>query len=227
MSTPSDRRTVITVGLALAAGVLVGLIYFQTHPPDLASYPSDSLATASRTRAGMPDRELPPGTESNRSLGAGADRTTDLSSDAEGLSMAVARIETGRGVIRFRCFREAAPRTCQRISDLISSRFYNGLVFHRVIPGFVIQAGDPTGTGSGGSGQLIPREPNDLQHEEGAIGLAHESYDPNSGDSQFYITLSPQPHLDGKFTIFGKVVEGMEVAKRIEKGDRIISLRWE
>ena len=229
MSSSSDRRTVLTLGLAVAAGIFAGLIYFQTHPPDLATSAADDRASESgrNDEAGAALGEIGLGRRLSQPIEVAGPAKADLTVDADGLSRSVARLETGRGVIRFRCHTEAAPRTCQRISELIGARFYDGLVFHRVIPGFVIQAGDPTGTGSGGSGQLVPRELSALRHEAGAIGLAHENYDPNSGDSQFYVTLSPQPHLDGKYTVFGKVIEGLEVARKIERGDRIISLRWE
>jgi peptidyl-prolyl cis-trans isomerase B (cyclophilin B) len=114
--------------------------------------------------------------------------------------------------------------------QLAQKKFYNNLTFHRVVPGFVVQGGDPTGTGTGGPGYTIPAEIN-LPHKEGALAWARlPEMGPNgqpvnpekrSSGSQFYITLAPQPALDGGYTVFGQTVEGMEVAKQIQRGDVI------
>lgn len=130
-------------------------------------------------------------------------------------------IETDKGTIKAELYTEKAPITTKNFIDLANSGFYNGLTFHRVEKGFVIQGGDPKGDGTGGSGKNIPLEINkDLTHVEGALGMAR-SQDPNSASSQFYITLAPTPFLDGSYAVFGKVVSGMEVVKKIQVGDKM------
>ena len=113
--------------------------------------------------------------------------------------------------------------TVTRIMQLVKQGFYNGLSFHRVIPNFVIQTGDPSGTGTGGSGQKIKAEFNDIQHIKGTVAMARSS-NPDSADSQFYVALSALSHLDRKFTVFGQVTDGLEVLGKITKGDKIISV---
>ncbi|MDO9184023.1 MAG: peptidylprolyl isomerase [Bacteriovorax sp.] len=146
-----------------------------------------------------------------------------LQTDIGGLSTTSATIKTIHGDIVFRFYTKAAPRTSARIMQLIQNKFYDGLVFHRAIPNFIIQTGDPTGTGDGGSGTKLKAEFNELQHIKGTIALAH-GMDKNSADSQFYICLTTLSHLDGKNTIFGQVVDGLEVLPKLSKGDRIISI---
>lgn len=116
-------------------------------------------------------------------------------------------------------------RVC-RISELIDSGFYNGIVFHRVVAEFVVQAGDPTASGNGGSGQTIAAEFSNLHYIRGSVGMARDD-DINSNDSQFFICISEQPHLDGKYTLFGQVVRGAEVLDKIRQGDKILSMRLE
>jgi peptidyl-prolyl cis-trans isomerase B (cyclophilin B) len=130
-------------------------------------------------------------------------------------------IETTHGTITIQTYPEDAPRTVARITELASSHFYDGLTFHRVVPGFVVQGGDPTGTGRGGSGQTIPAEFNDREHVAGTVAMAR-AQDPNSADSQFYIALGRQPHLDGKYTVFGQVVDGMDAVRAIRRGDVMV-----
>lgn len=147
----------------------------------------------------------------------------DLKTDNSGLSTAFATIKTIHGDIVFRFYAKKAPVTSKRILQLIQTGFYNGLTFHRVIPNFIVQTGDPTRTGTGGSGVKIPLESNDIQHIKGTIAIAR-SLDANSGDSQFYISLTTSPHLDGKYTVFGQVIEGLEILPKISKGDKILSI---
>ena len=130
-------------------------------------------------------------------------------------------IETDRGTIKAELYTQKAPITTKNFIELADSGFYNGLKFHRVEPDFVIQGGDPKGDGTGGSSKNIPLEISpELNHVEGALGMAR-SQDPNSASSQFYITLAPTPFLDGNYAVFGKVVSGMEVARKIQVGDRM------
>ena len=132
-------------------------------------------------------------------------------------------IETTRGNITVVLYEKDARITAANFVSLVNRKFYNGLVFHRVEPGFVVQTGDPQGTGYGGSGKTIPLETSPvLRHNtEGTLGMAHNPDDPNSASSQFYITLAPTPGLDGKHAVFGRVVKGMDVVKRVQVGDKM------
>jgi peptidylprolyl isomerase len=124
-------------------------------------------------------------------------------------------LEWGRVVIAMRP--DLAPRHVARIKELTRKGFYDGVVFHRVIRGFMAQTGDPTGTGGGGSGQKLAAEFNAERHVRGVVSMARTS-DPNSADSQFFICLDDAPHLDRQYTAWGKVVSGMEFVDRIKKG---------
>ncbi|MBP9681477.1 MAG: peptidylprolyl isomerase [Bacteriovorax sp.] len=146
-----------------------------------------------------------------------------LKTDISGLSTTTATLKTIHGDIIFRFYTKAAPQTSARIMQLIQAKFYDGLIFHRAIPNFIIQIGDPTGTGNGGSGTKLKAEFNELQHIKGTIGMAR-GMDKNSADSQFYICLTTLPHLDGKNTVFGQVVDGLDILPKLSKGDRIISI---
>jgi len=145
----------------------------------------------------------------------------DLSVDAEGLSKAVATMTLEKGgEIKWRFYTNDAPVTVKRISQLISEGYYNGIVYHRVVPGFVVQAGDPTGRGDGGSGVKLKAEFNQHKHVKGIVSMAR-TQDPDSADSQFFIMLGTADSLDGKYTVIGKVVEGYENVEKIRQGDKI------
>lgn len=150
----------------------------------------------------------------------------DLTTDSNGLSKSTVVITTTRGVIKYKFYSKDAPKTVARMAELIGQGFYNGLTFHRVVPGFVIQGGDPSGNGTGGSGQKLPAEFNERRHIEGTVAMARAA-DPNSADSQFYISLGRHPHLDRSYTVFGQVTEGQDVAKQISVGDRMTSVTIE
>jgi peptidyl-prolyl cis-trans isomerase B (cyclophilin B) len=130
-----------------------------------------------------------------------------------------AHIETNRGTIDIRLYPEHAPKTVNNFVFLAQGGYYDGVTFHRVISDFVIQGGDPTGTGRGGPGYNFADEVrgNPLRHEAGSLSMANAG--PNTNGSQFFIAHSPQPHLDGKHTVFGKVVGGMDVVNSIQQGD--------
>ena len=125
-------------------------------------------------------------------------------------------LKDGRVVIELRP--DLAPNTCARIKELVRQHFYDGTPFHRVIGGFMAQGGDPTGTGTGGSGKTLPAEFSNAHHVRGTASMARAS-DPNSADSQFFICFAPVPDLDGQYTIWGQVVSGMEFVDKIKKGD--------
>ena len=128
-------------------------------------------------------------------------------------------METG-GIMKGELYPEIAPKSVENWEKLANDGFYDGLIFHRVIPGFMIQGGCPEGTGMGGPGYTIPGEftmngfKNDLKHERGVLSMAR-AMDPNSAGSQFFIMTETSPHLDGQYAAFGKVTEGMDIADEI------------
>lgn len=144
---------------------------------------------------------------------------------AEGLAKMMV-IETQYGTIKIELYPNEAPKTVAQISDLVKKGFYTNLTFHRVVPGFVVQGGDPKGDGTGGSGKNVVAEFNQHQHVEGTVAMAR-AQDPNSADSQFYISLGRHPHLDGNYTVFGKVTSGMEHVKKIKAGDKMTKVTVE
>jgi peptidyl-prolyl cis-trans isomerase B (cyclophilin B) len=133
----------------------------------------------------------------------------------------MAKIETNKGIIELELYSEHAPKTVNNFVFLAREGFYDGISFHRVIGDFMIQGGDPTGTGGGGPGYSFEDEveENPLTHEKGVISMANAG--PNTNGSQFFITHSPQPHLNGKHTVFGKVVTGQNVVDSIRQGDKM------
>ncbi|MCP4631465.1 MAG: peptidylprolyl isomerase [candidate division Zixibacteria bacterium] len=129
-------------------------------------------------------------------------------------------IETELGEMVVELYLKESPMTASNFLYLVNQEFYNGLMWHRVIPGFVIQGGDPQGTGMGGPGYMIDFEENDMKHEPGAMAMAR-SRDPNSAGSQFYIALKELPQLDaGGYCVFGKLVSGLDVAQKIAAVER-------
>ena len=139
-------------------------------------------------------------------------------------------IETIAGVIKDELYPEIAPNTVNNFVSLAGKGFYNGTIFHRVIPGFMIQGGDPQGTGMGGPGYSIKGEfsgngfPNNLKHTRGVLSMAR-AMNPNSAGSQFFIMVEDAPHVDGMYAAFGKVISGLEEADRIVNVSRFYSDR--
>jgi len=132
--------------------------------------------------------------------------------------MSAATLHTNHGAIEVELFDDDAPKTVENFRKLAGEGFYEGVVFHRVIPDFMIQGGDPTGTGMGGPGYTFEDEFNDHKVERGALAMANAG--PNTNGSQFFIvTTSAAPWLDGKHTVFGKVTDGMDAVDSIEKTD--------
>lgn len=127
-------------------------------------------------------------------------------------------LEHGRVVIALRP--DVAPNHVARIKELSRQGFYDGIVFHRVIEGFMAQGGDPTGTGTGGSGQHLDAEFSDVPHVRGTASMARAA-NPNSADSQFFICFDDAPFLNGQYTVWGSVVEGMEHVDKIKRGEPV------
>ena len=129
------------------------------------------------------------------------------------------KFETTQGTFTVELFTDV-PITTKNFTDLVARGFYDGLVFHRYVPNFVIQGGDPNGTGMGGSGKTISLEITKHQHVKGALGMAR-SQDPNSASSQFYICLADVHNLDGSYCVFGQVIDGMDTVLKLRKGDKM------
>lgn len=127
--------------------------------------------------------------------------------------------ETTKGSFVIGLYPKAAPETVANFEKLVKKGFYNGLTFHRVIPGFVAQGGDPKGDGTGGPGWTVRDEKNPLKHTPGVIAMA-KSAAPNSAGSQFYIALDYLPRLDGRYTVFGDVISGFDVIKKLQATER-------
>lgn len=134
------------------------------------------------------------------------------------------------GTVVIQMYPEKAPQHVARIKELVRKKFYDGIVFHRVIDGFMAQTGDPTGTGTGGSGQNLKAEFNDLHHVRGTVSMARAASE-DSADSQFFICFKPSSFLDGQYTVWGQVIDGMQYVDNITRGeppanpDKIITLR--
>ena len=177
------------------------------------------------SKPGQPDNET-----ATESTAKPAPEQTEIDSATldQVLKTKAALIETERGNIAIELFPDQAPLTVANFVKLINSGFYNrfNMKFHRVVPGFVVQTGDPTGTGAGGSKERVPLEAkNKLSHNAKGIVAMARGADPNSATSQFYITLAPQPSLDGKYAIFGKVISGIDVVGKIEADDQLYGIR--
>ena len=151
--------------------------------------------------------------------GCSAAGMNDKDKGAKKMANPIAVFETNHGTFEIELFEDKAPITVKNFIDLAEKGFYDGLIFHRVIDGFMIQGGDPNGTGTGGPGYTIPDEfHKDLKHDsEGVLSMANAG--PNTGGSQFFITLAATPWLDGHHSVFGKVVKGMDVVREIGKVD--------
>ena len=127
-------------------------------------------------------------------------------------------LETNKGQVEIKMLPELAPKHVARITELASNGFYDGIIFHRVIPGFMAQTGDPDGTGMGGSGQKLEAEFTDYEYRDGTVGMAR-SMNPNSGDSQFFICFEGCGHLTGQYTVWGQVERGMDTVRKIAIGE--------
>ncbi|GAB4325468.1 MAG: hypothetical protein Kow0074_19250 [Candidatus Zixiibacteriota bacterium] len=189
--------------IAMALAILAILTYFAGNPgmaqAQEAAKGAKETAEASKEKAVSPD--------------APYEHVTFKEGEKPHVIM-----ETSMGTIEIELWPDVAPKHCKSFVHLIQKGFYDSLTFHRVIPGFVIQGGDPLGNGTGGPGYNVPAEFSNLKHDDGILSMARAS-DPNSAGSQFFICLSRKgtASLDGKYSIFGKVVDGLDVVHQIEK----------
>jgi len=131
-------------------------------------------------------------------------------------------LETTRGTVTIAMRPDLAPRHVARIKELVREGFYDGIVFHRVIDGFMAQTGDPTGTGTGGSGKKLKAEFSREPHKRGTVSMAR-AQNPDSGDSQFFICFDDAPFLNGQYTVWGKVIDGMDNVDGIKRGEPVVS----
>lgn len=188
----------------------------------------------------LPPAAAPPAAKPDSAAStAPANQKVDLMTDNNGLSKSTVVMKTSKGTIKFKFYSKDAPNTVTRFVELVQSKFYNGLAFHRVVPGFVVQTGDPKSRnksdpsiGTGGSGMKLKAEFNSRTHLRGAVAMARAT-DPDSADSQFYICHGSFPHLDGKYTIIGQVVDYGEkigekdVLERIMQWDEVTDMSIE
>lgn len=214
----SRQAAFVGIGILIVAIIASSLFYMKKNQP--GSDPAAPIVVVA------PTTSTSPAPQASNVAAPATNAQPDLTVDANGLSKATVVMTTTQGVIRYKFYPKDAPNTVKRMIELINQGFYNGLVFHRVVPGFVIQGGDPQGTGMGGSGQKLKAEFNERKHIEGAVAMAR-AMDPDSADSQFYISLGTHPHLDRSYTVFGQAIEGVDVAKKIQVGDKINSIRIE
>ncbi len=165
-----------------------------------------------------PEEVTKPSQEEETPKGEGETaKTEETAEPKEPEEVEVGVLETGFGKMVIEFYPDLAPKTVKRIKELIGKGFYDGLIFHRVVPGFCIQGGDPTGTGMGGTDETIPGEFTKTPFVDGSVGMARSQGKPDSNDCQFFITLGRADNLDNNYTLFGKVIEGLEVAHKIEK----------
>ena len=141
-----------------------------------------------------------------------------MSTTAQADTGSILLLDTTQGQVEIRLLPDLAPNHVARITELANSGFYDGIIFHRVIPGFMAQTGDPQGTGMGGSGQKLDAEFTDYEYRLGTVGMAR-SMNPNSGDSQFFICFDGCGHLTGQYTVWGQVERGMENVYNIAAGE--------
>ena len=150
-------------------------------------------------------------------------KTAPLATDADIPAGTQAKIELDSGSVIIKLLPDVAPNTVANFKVLTDIGFYDGLTFHRVIPGFMAQGGDPSGNGTGGPGYPVKAEFSDTRHVRGTLSMARSQH-PDSAGSQFYICFGPQPHLDGQYTVFGQVTEGMELIDEVDNGTKINSI---
>ena len=223
------RNTLIGLAVIILLGVGLAALTSHIHPG------SSSTSSDASTQTPPPAPKKPPVSV--------AQAQTAFAQYQQGAVPAEMTVKN-RGVIQLQLYPKAAPKTVARIMQLCKEGFYNGILFHRVVPGFVVQAGDPNSKkvkgsaivhltadqvmqqyqlGATGSGQSIPFEKNSLDNIPGTIAMALSMPQSDTGDSQFFINLGNNTNLNGDYCVFGRIVKGMSVVKSIQQGDRIVS----
>ena len=200
----------------------------KSEAPTPTQNTAQTSSTAASSSVAAPTAEQP---TSNSSSATAAGPAFDFTTDAGGLSKSIVMMKTSKGTIKFKLYSKDAPNSTVRFVELVQSKFFNGLAFHRVVPGFVVQTGDPKSinkndpaVGTGGSGKKQKAEFNSRKHIRGAVAMARAA-DPDSADSQFYICLGAFPHLDSGYTVIGQVIDYGEKAGDKDVLDRII--QWD
>jgi peptidylprolyl isomerase/peptidyl-prolyl cis-trans isomerase B (cyclophilin B) len=201
----------VVIMLLILATVLVGLVACREAKMNPTQSPVPFPSESSTPSTPVSPTATPTPTVST---------TTPTTATA---SFPLVTMETDKGTIEFILYPDTAPNTVANFISLAKKGFYDGLTFHRVVADFMIQGGDPNGDGSGGPGYRIKAEFNGRQHLEGTVAMARAD-DPDSAGSQFYICLTPQPSLDGKYTVFGQVTNGLSVVHAIQQGDKILKV---
>jgi len=216
------RRFSSAPGIALALALaLPGLMLTACNGKGDEGAMAPATETTAKTEA-TPEAVAPTGSPETQPSPGDAGAQTGPETGAEGRPMAIITMENG-GVIEIEFYPEDAPKTVENFITLAKKGFYDGLTFHRVEPGFVVQGGDPNGNGTGGPGYSIKAEFNSRPHKRGTVAMARSAH-PDSAGSQFYICLGPAPHLDGQYTVFGQAVKGMDVVDGIRVGDKMKSV---
>jgi cyclophilin family peptidyl-prolyl cis-trans isomerase len=191
---------------------------FATSTPDLSGETPEPTAPANCAQ--LPTPTQPARTPPEVQMKSYPDKPP-MTIDPAKRYLAHVYTETGHVIINLRP--DLAPEHVNSFVFLANDKYFDGLSFHRVIPGFVAQTGDPTGSGGGGPGYNIPLEASEVPFTKGVVGMARTN-DPNSAGSQWFITLGDAPHLNGQYTVFGEVASGQEFADCIAQGDRIVEL---
>jgi len=217
--------------MLLAFGLsLLGLLAACSSAADRGGAPvSVNTPPAASPADASPPVASPAGEPSSPAEPAGARKSYDAPppvGDVKSYEKMQAVIETPRGNIIIKFYPKEAPRTVASFVFLAKEGFYNGLTFHRVEPGFVVQGGDPNGDGSGGPGYTLPAEFNAHKHVPGSVAMARTN-DPDSAGSQFYIVTGDASFLDGKYTVFGEVTKGMDAVQKIQVGDPMLKVKIE
>jgi cyclophilin family peptidyl-prolyl cis-trans isomerase len=189
----------------------------STQPSELTSAPPSKVEEAKPT----PEAAEP--SEADEAVTPG--KAVEEAAPAEEVEV-VAVLDTTKGQIVIELYPDSAPETVANFKKLIRKKFYDGLTFHRYVEGFVIQGGDPVGDGTGGPGYTIKDEFNQRKHVAGTVAMAKTDA-PNSAGSQFYICLAPSPYLDGNYTVFGQVIQGMDNVFKLRQGDKMTKVTLE
>lgn len=231
---------IVLAVIVVLAAAWFGYNKFMKQQGENASLTATAAPAVAASPAPTGDQAAATAAPTGQTTGGTVSQTPyDLTPDANGLSKSTVVMKTSKGVLKFKLYSKDAPNTVKRFAELIQSKFYNGLSFHRVVPGFVVQTGDPKSknkndptVGTGGSGEKLKAEINGRKHVRGTVAMAR-AQDLDSADSQFYISLGTWPHLDNAYTVIGQVVDygekvnGKDVLDRIVQWDDVVEMHFE